>query len=122
MQSLYEQNTENWDRLAKTGKPNLREMAKHFHHSIDMDRALGLNNCAHHWNSGRNGASKGNDLLAKHWLERNVNDAKPSVEDQLAEAVLKLEQTRMLLIVATPDQATKIEKIAVLIGAEVTDV
>ena len=122
MQSLYEQSAENWDKLAQSGRPNLREMAKHFYHPSEMDRELGLNNCAHHWNNGRNGATKGNDLLAKHWLEHNAKDAKSSVENQLVETVAKFEETRMLLIVATPDQAAKIEKIVALIGAEVTDV
>lgn len=113
MTSLYEQNPENWDKLADSGKPNLREMAKHFQHPIDMDRALGLNNCTHHWNNGRNGASKGNDLLAKHWLDQQK--AQPEAEP--------IKTTpRMLLIVASAESAAKIEKIAVMIGAEVTDV
>ena len=122
MKSLYEQNPTHWDKLAENDRKNLREMAKHFSRAFQMDRALGLIGAASHWHAGRNGAFKTSDLLAADWLEKNVNNDKPSVEDPLVEATANFEGTRMLLIVATPDQAAKIEKIAALIGAEVTDV
>ena len=123
MKSLYEQNPKNWDKLAAAGRPNLREMAKKFHRAIDMDKALGLNNATSHWHTGRNGAGSAIDQLAMYWLERN---AKGLGQLEPAQGDLYKHQpstdTRMLLIVATPDQAAKIEKIVALIGAELTDV
>ena len=116
MKSLYEQDPTHWDKLANQGKPNLREVAKHFSRPFEMDKALGINSATSHWHNGRNGASKGSDVMAKSWLAQNT--VKPNEQ---AEPVANTD-TRMLLIVATPDQAAKIEKIAALIGAEVTDV
>ena len=116
MKSLYEQNPTNWDNLAKQVKPNLREVAKLFSQASEMDKALGLTGASSHWHAGRNGAWKSSDFVAASWLEKNT------VQHQLPEATAKFEGTRMLLIVATPDQAAKIEKVAALIGAEVADV
>ena len=114
MTSLYEQDPTHWDKLAAQGKTNLREVAKHFERPTDMDKAMGIVGAAAHWHTGRNGATIASDGLAKMWLYENATPA-------AAEAP-KGTDTRMLLIVATPDQAAKIEKIAALIGAEVTDV
>lgn len=113
MFSLYEQNPENWEKLAEQGKPNLREVAKHFDRPIDMDRALGVTGAASHWHSGRNGASLGSDAMARAWLEKNT---KPQEEPQAASA------TKMLLIVAPASVAGKLEKVAAMMGCEVTEI
>ena len=116
MKSLYEQDPTNWDILAKSGKPNLREVAKHFSRFSDMDQALGVVGAAAHWHAGRNGAWRTTDRRAADWLKENAG------KRQLSEGVVKSGQSQMLLIVATSEQATKIKKVAALIGAEVTDV
>jgi hypothetical protein len=113
MFSLYEQNPKNWDNLADQGKPNLREVAKHFDRACDMDRALGINSAAAHWHAGRNSASLGSDAMARAWLEKN---AKQQEEPQAVSA------TKMLLVVAPASVAGKLEKVAAMMGCEVTEI
>lgn len=67
---LYEQNPAAWDKIAASGKPALREVAKCFDLVADMDAALGASKAAYHWLRGSNNASLAYERRARAWLDQ----------------------------------------------------
>lgn len=111
MKTLYEQNPESWEKLARAGKPSLGEMAKHFHLAGEMDTALGLNGAAGKWLSGANGATSISEAKAAAWLESRQIKEQP-------------EKSGAVTFLCIADAATfaKAEKVLGLLGCEVVEI
>ena len=111
--SLYDLNKPALDRIAKSGKPHIAEMARHFSVTHDMDRALGYSlGTVNNWVMERNGISQASDNRAREWLEKNI-------WEQSADAATDAE---MLLVVVPPGKSEKVAKVLALLGCDVTEV
>jgi hypothetical protein len=111
--NLYEQHKAAWDKLAKEGKPNLREMAKRFDHPHEMDSALQTQRAVQHWIKGENGASYSTDRRAAHWL---------ASQDEKAPPGHVLASGKVLMIVCPDGVSAKIERVATMLGCEVVEI
>jgi len=113
--SLYDQAPATWDNIAASGRPSVRDMAKHFTRCIDMDRAFGFNNAASHWLSGRNMPSNATERLASAWLRA------PRVTEPEAKPEPKHETAALLLVVCPLDAKAKAKRVLAMLGCEVLE-
>jgi hypothetical protein len=111
--NLYEQHKAAWDKLAKEGKPNLREMAKRFEHPHEMDAALQTQRAVHHWIKGENGASYTTDRRAAMWLAEQADKGRPDSDAR---------DGIVLMVVCPAALAPKVQKLLGLMGCEVVEV
>jgi hypothetical protein len=115
MQSLYEQNPEAWEKLAREGKPSLGKMARHFYTAADMDKALGFDKAVAHWLRMRNGANFTSERRASEWLaDRVVAPAAQAIPTPAPDGVV-------LLVVCPGDKADKVRRVLAMMGCEVDE-
>lgn len=113
--TLYEQNPAAWDKIAASGAPNLAIMARYFLKPSEMDAALGYTKAVGNWVRRGGSFRSCTDKTAQLWLASNVKVAAPAPKPAAASGV-------MLLIVCPDGIAPKIERIAAMMGCEVTDI
>ena len=114
MKTLYEQNPEAWDKIAASGFPSVREVAKKFYKPSEMNKALGYVNGAQHWLSGRNNAASRAERAAKAWLASSGSPApvvKPAAD-----------QSATFLCICDKTTAAKVQKVLALMGCEFVEV
>ena len=116
MPTLYDQAPDNWEKLAASGYPALRDTAKLFSSSSEMDRALGLRSASQKWLRGLNGATSTSERRAREFLD--ARNARSTAGNSEAQA----ENRRAIVIIATERDASKIARIARLFPAEVIEV
>ena len=118
MQSLYDQNPEAWDKLAREGKPSLGKMARHFYTAGDMDKALGFDKAVAHWLRMRNGANFTSERRAAEWLYRRA--LAPAA--QAASAIPTPAPDGVIMLVICPgDKADKVRRVLAMMGCEVDE-
>jgi hypothetical protein len=110
MPTLYEQNPDQWDRLAKSGKPSLSAMAKRFYRFHEMDKALGMQNTVRKYALGGN-ASARTEQSAKNWL--TANPAPELVKERATEAVL--------MVIPPVAKLDAVRRVLAALGCEVVD-
>ena len=112
--SLYGINKAVWDKIAIDGAAPVAEVAKHFTLCADMDRALGYENAAARWHSGRGVPSGDAIRRAAAWLRSHKNAAR---QEPMADAVGEL-----LLVACPPGMAEKAKRVLAVIGCDVTEI
>ena len=118
MITLYETHQPQLDTVAARGGHNIREMAKRFTRSTDMDEALGFSRgTVRHWIEGSSNFAKASDACAANWLKAN-----PAPEPQPRQEQPKPTTGTMLLVVCDNATAERAKKMLALIGCEVTEV
>jgi len=133
MRSLYEKNPENWDKLARFGYPEFRELAKHFSRNIDLDEALNPDGrrLSSHWGRGNNMPSLKSVAAARKLLEKMQGDKMNKNTPDLWTANNRVEakeipvppEVKQMVLVAGPEASLKkLENIAKMLGCEVVDV
>ena len=110
MRSLYEQHAAAFDRIAASGKPSIREMARLFDDVHEFNRALGAVKAAEHWIKGRNNASMSSERRAKEWLAAQLNDSCGALRSDDPVAVF--------FIACPASKARQVERIAAVMGWE----
>jgi hypothetical protein len=116
MQSLYEQNPEAWEKLAREGKPSLGKMARHFYTAADMDKALGFDKAVAHWLRMRNGANFTSERRAAEWLACRA--VAPAAQ---AASAIPAPDGVVLLVVCPGDKADKVRRVLAMMGCEVDE-
>lgn len=114
MKTLYEQKPEAWEKVAEHGAPCVAEMAKHFTTHQDMDNALGYIRASKNWSDRGGSVGAHSESKAHKWLAANKKHAQPPVHDAPT--------GQMFLVIATPEQAARAQKVLSLIGCEFVEV
>lgn len=133
MRSLYEKKPENWDKLARFGYPEFRELAKHFSRNIDFDQALNPDGrkLSSHWGNGNNMPSVKSVEAARELLEKIQGEQMKKKTPDLWTANNRLEAKeipappevkQMVLIAGAEASLKKLENIAKMLGCEVVDI
>ena len=133
MRSLYEKKPENWDKLARFGYPEFRELAKHFSRNVDFDEALNPDGrkLSSHWGSGNNMPSMKSIEAARKLLEKIQGEQMKKNAPDLWIADTQVEvnappslpdATQMILIAGPKASLKKLENISKMLGCEVVDV
>ena len=118
MITLYETHQKQLDAIAARGGASIREMAKRFERSVDMDRELGfVHGTVRHWIEGTNNFARSSEACAASWLKAN-----PTPEPQPHREQPKPTTGTMLLVVCDNATADRAKKMLALIGCEVTEV
>lgn len=101
--------------------PAIATAAWHFEKCSEMDEALGFSGAVSKWMNGSNTPGSRSEQTARLWLQANgkLHAHKP-VEPRIAAAQNPSVVT--LMVVATPDIATKITRIAELMKCEVVEI
>lgn len=133
MRSLYEKKPENWDKLARFGYPEFRELAKHFSRNVDFDEALNPDGrkLSSHWGSGNNMPSMKSIEAARKLLEKIQGEQMKKNAPDLWIADTQVEvnappslpdATQMILIAGPKASLKKLENISKMLGCEVVDI
>ena len=133
MKSLYEKKPENWDKLARFGYPEFRELAKHFSRNVDFDEALNPDGrkLSSHWGSGNNMPSMKSVEAARKLLEKIQGEQMKKNSPDLWSADTQVEvnappalpdATQMILIAGPKASLKKLENISKMLGCEVVDI
>ena len=133
MRSLYEKKPENWDKLARFGYPEFRELAKHFSRNVDFDEALNPDGrrLSSHWGGGSNMPSMKSIEAARKLLKKIQGDQMNKITPDLWSANNRIEaketptptEVKQMILIAGPDASLKkLENIAKMLGCEVVDV
>ena len=113
MPSLYEQDAAAWDRIAKSGRPALRDMAGQFRELYEMEQALGFGHSViKKWVAGGN-PSQTAERRAAAWLRDRAIVAPPA-PPAAASATF--------LCVAPAGNAAKVQKVLRMLGCEIIDI
>lgn len=108
--TVYEKYRDQCEKLSKSGRKNIAEIAKHFEKPADIDRALGVSGAASHWYTGRNRVSNVMEASAGNWLKANASPAKHEASGEL------------LLVTCPPGVSAKAAKVLSVLGCEVVEV
>jgi hypothetical protein len=133
MRSLYDKNPESWDKLARFGHPEFRELAKKFSRYIDLDHALSPEGkkVSAGWGRGRYMPSVNSIVAARNLLEKIQGDQMNNITPDLWTANNRVEakeipappEAKQMVLIAGPEASLKkLENIAKMLGCEVVDV
>lgn len=133
MKSLYEKNPESWDKLARFGHPEFRELAKRFSRYSDLDKAISPEGkkISSGWGSGRYMPSVNSIIAARNLLEKIQGEQMKKNTPDLWSADTQVEvnappalpdATQMILIAGPEASLKKLENISKMLGCEVVDV
>ncbi len=133
MRSLYEKKPENWDKLARFGHPEFRELAKRFSRYSDLDKAISPEGkkISSGWGSGRYMPSVNSIIAARNLLEKIQGEQMKKNTPDLWSADTQVEvnappalpdATQMILIAGPKASLKKLENISKMLGCEVVDV
>jgi hypothetical protein len=133
MRSLYEKNPENWDKLARFGHPEFRELAKRFSRYSELDQALSSEGkkVSSGWGGGRYMPSVNSIVAARNLLEKiqgkQMNKNTPDLwtannRVEAKEIPVPPEAKQMVLVAGPEASLKKLENIAKMLGCEVVDV
>jgi len=109
--TLYEQYKPMAARFERAGYSSLIQMMKQFESPTMMDRALGYVKATGQWLKGRNMPPPEAERRATAYL---LQSDKPQVDEK--------QPSRMIIVSGHSDTIAKIERLAVILGAESTDV
>ena len=114
MPSLYEQDAAAWDRLAKSGRPALRDMAGQFQEFYEMEQALGFgHSVVKKWLDGRSNPSSTAERRAVNWLR---DRSRPATPPPPAAA------SATFLCVAPAGKSAQVQKVLRMLGCEIIDI
>jgi hypothetical protein len=133
MRSLYEKNPESWDKLARFGHPEFRELAKKFSRYSDLDRAISPEGkkISSGWGSGRYMPSVNSIVAARNLLEKIQGEQMSKNTPDLWTTNNRIEakeppapaEVKQMVLIAGPEASLKkLENIAKMLGCEVVDV
>lgn len=115
MMTVYDKGRENWDNLARQGKPHLAEMAKYFETEAEMDVFFGSNGGVRKWCLGLNSAQKQSDIVAKLWLDSNRRSPTP------AHSIEKKNSSVLIMMTVPEGKMDKIRVVANALGCELIE-
>ena len=112
MASLYEQDAAAWDRMGKSGRPALRDMAGHFSEFYEMEQALGFGHSViKKWVAGGN-PSQTAERRAAAWLRDRAIVAPPAPAPAAA----------TILCVTPAGKSAQVQKVLRMLGCEIIDI
>jgi len=115
--TLYEANQVVCDDLAKAGFGAIAEMAKHFHKSSEMSRALGFDSSAvSNWLMQRNLPGWSSNVSAANWLSANQSKAPAHAAPAAAEAA------PVLMVICPQGASARVTKVLTMLNCEVVEV
>lgn len=117
MKTLYDKNRDRCEWLARNARGSIAEMAKHFSRVCDMDDALGYAGAASKWLNGHNYPASWSERRAKEWLDSQARSAAP-----LPPSAPAVVETTLIAIAGSPENLSKLSRIAQMMGCEVVDV
>ena len=118
MASLYEQDAAAWDRLAKSGRPALRDMADQFQEFCEMEQALGFgHSVVKKWLDGRSNPSSTAERRAAAWLRDRASVAPASPP-----CAAPSQSAATFLCVAPAGKYAQVQKVLRMLGCEIVDI